>query len=117
MTEQVDCLVVGAGVVGLAVARRLAMAGREVVVAEAESAIGTHTSSRNTGVIHAGINYRLDGLKGRLCRRGRELLYRYCAEHGVGHKRIGKLVCAGIGSGEDGVAALKALKAKAERNG
>ena len=117
MTERVDCVVVGAGVVGLAVARHLAMAGREVVIVEAEGAIGTQTSSRNTGVIHAGIHYPAGSLKGRLCRRGKALLYAYCAEHGVGHRRLGKVIPASIGSGEEGVAELAALKARAERNG
>jgi L-2-hydroxyglutarate oxidase LhgO len=117
MTERVDCVVVGAGVVGLAIARHLAMAGREVVVVEAEGAIGTQTSSRNTGVIHAGLHYPAGSLKDRLCQRGKALLYAYCAEHGVGHRRLGKLITARIGSGAQGVAELAALKAQAERNG
>ena len=78
--ERVDCVVVGAGVVGLAVARALALAGREVVVLEAAAAIGTGTSSRNSEVIHAGLYYPPGSLKARLCVRGRELLYDYCAE-------------------------------------
>ena len=75
MTEKVDVVVVGAGVVGLAVARKLALAGQEVVLLEASSAIGTETSSRNSGVIHAGIYYSRDSLIARLCVRGKELLY------------------------------------------
>src|SRR3970282_962831 len=89
MAERVECAVIGAGVVGLAIARRLAMSGREVVVLEAESAFGTHTSSRNSEVIHAGIYYPTGSLKARLCLGGRESLYRYCAERGVHHKRLG----------------------------
>src|ERR1700691_1058542 len=117
MTERVDCVVVGAGVIGLPIARHLAMAGREVVIAEAEGAIGTQTSSRNTGVIHAGLHYPAGSLKGRLCQRGKALLYAYCAEHGVGHRRLGKLITARIRSSVQGVAELAALKAQAERNG
>src|SRR3990172_7826728 len=94
MAERVECAVMGAGVVGLAIARRLAMSGREVVVLEAESAFGTHTSSRNSEVIHAGIYYPTGSLKARLCLAGRESLYRYCAERGVHHKRIGKVIVA-----------------------
>ena len=75
--ERVDCIVIGAGVVGLAVARRLALEGREVVVLEAEGAIGTHTSSRNSEVIHAGIYYTPGSLKARLCVAGKQALYRY----------------------------------------
>ena len=92
MTEKTDCIVIGAGVVGLAIARHLAMAGRDVIILEAEDTYGSHTSSRNSGCIHAGINYPPGSLKARLNLRGKELLYRYCPEHGVGHKMIGKLV-------------------------
>tara|TARA_R110000787_G_scaffold51280_10_gene121639 strand:- start:932 stop:2038 length:1107 start_codon:yes stop_codon:yes gene_type:complete len=114
MTERTDCIVIGAGVVGLAIARALAMAGREVVILEAEDAFGLHTSSRNTGCIHAGIHYLPGSLKNRLAFRGKELLYRYCPEHGVGHKKIGKLIVA---IDEEQVPALHALKAKANGNG
>jgi len=92
--ERVGCVVVGAGVVGLAVARRLALAGREVIVLEAEDAIGTGTSSRNSEVIHAGIYYPTGSLRARLCVAGRDALYAYCAERGVEHKRLGKLIVA-----------------------
>ena len=92
--ERIDCAVIGAGVVGLAVARALALAGREVMIIEAEHAIGTHTSARNSEVIHAGISYAPGSLKGRLCVAGRKALYRYCAERGIGHQRIGKLIVA-----------------------
>ena len=97
--HDVDCLVVGGGVVGLAVARELARAGREVVVVEAEPRIGMHTSSRNSEVIHAGIYYATGSAKARLCVRGKELLYRYCSERGVPHRRIGKIIVA-VGRGD-----------------
>ena len=83
MTEQVDCVVIGAGVVGLAVARELALAGREVIVLEAAESIGTHTSSRNSEVIHAGLYYPKGSLKARLCVEGKHKLYAYCAERGI----------------------------------
>ena len=83
MVDQVQTVVVGAGVVGLAVARALAQSGREVIVLEAADAIGTGTSSRNSEVIHAGIYYPKDSLKARLCVQGKELLYAYCAEKNV----------------------------------
>ena len=92
--ERIDALVVGAGVVGLALARALAMAGREVVILEAEDAIGTHTSSRNSEVIHAGIYYPKGSLKARSCVEGKERLYEYCVTHGVPHRRSGKLIVA-----------------------
>ncbi|XP_020114337.1 L-2-hydroxyglutarate dehydrogenase, mitochondrial [Ananas comosus] len=92
--EAADAVVVGAGVVGLAVARALAMAGRDVLVVEAASAFGTGTSSRNSEVIHAGIYHPPNSLKARLCVRGKELLYRYCSERGIPHKQIGKLIVA-----------------------
>ena len=92
--EKIDVAVVGAGVIGLAIARALAMAGREVIVLEAADAIGTETSSRNSEVIHAGIYYAPGGLKARLCVEGRDKLYRFCEAHGVPHKRLGKLIVA-----------------------
>ena len=92
--EHVECVVVGAGVVGLAVARRLALAGREVVVLESEAAIGTVTSSRNSEVIHAGIYYPHNSLMARFCVLGRNMLYAYCREHGVPHNNCGKLIVA-----------------------
>ena len=94
MTDTVDCVVVGAGVVGLAVARALALQGREVIVVEAANAIGTGTSSRNSEVIHAGLYYPTGSLKARLCVEGKEMLYAYCKERGVPHRRCGKLVVA-----------------------
>jgi L-2-hydroxyglutarate oxidase LhgO len=92
--DRVDALVIGAGVVGLAVAAELARRGRETVVVEAESAIGQGVSSRNSEVIHAGIYYPPGSAKARLCVRGKELLYAFCAAHGVPHRRCGKLVVA-----------------------
>jgi L-2-hydroxyglutarate oxidase LhgO len=92
--EQVDCVVVGAGVVGLAIARALALAGREVLVLEAERAIGTATSSRNSEVIHAGIYYPKHSLKARLCVEGNRQLYAYCEARHVAHRRLGKLIVA-----------------------
>ncbi|XP_077241545.1 FAD-dependent oxidoreductase family protein [Tasmannia lanceolata] len=92
--ETADCVVIGAGVVGIAIARELAFKGRDVLVIEAASTFGTGTSSRNSEVIHAGIYYPPKSLKAILCVRGRELLYKYCADRGVPHKQIGKLIVA-----------------------
>ena len=112
--DDVDCVVIGAGVVGLAVARALALQGREVMVLEAASAIGTGTSSRNSEVIHAGIYYPQGSLKAQLCVRGKHLLYAYCAERGIGHSRCGKLLVA-TQAGQ--VAQLQSIIAKAAANG
>ncbi|CAO3447579.1 NAD(P)/FAD-dependent oxidoreductase [Azospirillum largimobile] len=112
--ERVECVVVGAGVVGLAVARRLARAGREVIVLEAADAIGTGTSSRNSEVIHAGIYYPTGSLRARLCVPGRDALYDYCAAHGVEHRRIGKLIVA---TEENQLPKLAAIRAQAAANG
>ena len=90
----VDAIVAGAGVIGLAVARALSLAGREVVVIESEAMIGTGISSRNSEVIHAGLYYAPGSLKARLCVDGCKMLYRYCLEQGVAHRRLGKLVVA-----------------------
>ncbi|MFD2054025.1 NAD(P)/FAD-dependent oxidoreductase [Mesorhizobium calcicola] len=92
--HDVDCVIAGAGVVGLAIARALALSGREVLVAEQAGAIGTVTSSRNSEVIHAGLYYAPGSLKARLCVEGRERLYAYCGEHDVAHARPGKLIVA-----------------------
>ncbi|MGA7323749.1 MAG: NAD(P)/FAD-dependent oxidoreductase [Rhodomicrobium sp.] len=92
--ETVDCIVIGAGVVGLAVARELALAGREVIVLEAAGAIGTETSSRNSEVIHAGIYYPPGSLKARLCLEGKRMLYAYCNERGIEARHIGKVLVA-----------------------
>jgi L-2-hydroxyglutarate oxidase LhgO len=88
--DRVDAVVIGAGVIGFAVARALADAGRDVVILEAEGLIGTHTSSRNSEVIHAGIYYPQGSLKARSCVAGRDRLYEYCAERCVPHRRCGK---------------------------
>ena len=112
--EHVDTVVIGAGVVGLAVARALALAGREVIVLEAENAIGTHTSSRNSEVIHAGIYYPKGSLKAKLCVAGRQQLYEYCSDHGVGHQRCGKLIVA---TSDSQIADLDKIRAAAHANG
>ena len=112
--ERVDSVVIGAGVVGLAVARALASHGREVVILEAEDAFGTHTSSRNSEVIHAGIYYPKDSLKARSCVAGKALLYEYCAAHGVPHKRCGKLIVA---ADEAQLGELRRIQAHAHANG
>ncbi len=112
--EQVDCVVIGAGVVGLSVARALALQGREVMVLEAASAIGTGTSSRNSEVIHAGIYYPKGSLKARLCVKGKQILYDYCEERGIGHRRCGKLIVA---TSAAQVVQLQAIIEKAAANG
>ena len=107
-------MVVGAGAVGLAVARALALAGREVVILEAEDAIGTHTSSRNSEVIHAGIYYPKGSLKALSCVEGRQLLYEYCESHGVPYRRCGKLIVA---TNPDQEKELLSIGEKARANG
>jgi L-2-hydroxyglutarate oxidase LhgO len=92
--ETVDCLVIGAGVVGLAVARALAQTGREVIVVDQEAGIGMGTSSRNSEVIHAGLYYAPGSLKAQLCVRGKDMLYAYAAERAIPHRRCGKLIVA-----------------------
>ena len=114
MPEKIDCVVIGAGIVGLAVAREFALAGREVVILEAEDAIGTHTISRNSEVIHAGIYYPTSSLKAQMCITGNKALYRYCAERGVNHKRIGKIIAA---TDETQLESLNKYKQQAEING
>ncbi len=114
IVENVDCVVVGAGVVGIAVARALALTGREVIVVEALEAIGTETSSRNSEVIHAGIYYPKDSNMARLCVAGRRALYRYCDEHGVPYNNCGKLIVA---TTEPERETLASIKGRAEANG
>ena len=87
MSERVDAIVIGAGVVGLAVARSLALSGKEVIIIEADKAIGMGTSSRNSEVIHAGIYYAKDSLKAKLCVKGKEMLYDFCDSHGVTYNK------------------------------
>jgi len=106
--DQVDCVVAGAGVVGLAVARALALSGREVLVLEREALIGSHTSSRNSEVIHAGIYYPGGSAKAALCVRGKALLYEYCAARGVPHRRLGKIIVATEPAQEGQLAAIRA---------
>lgn len=112
--DWVDTVVVGAGVVGLAVARALAQAGREVVIVEREGAIGTGVSARNSEVIHGGLYYPPGSLKARMCVRGRELLYAYCIERGVPYRRCGKLVVANSDAERT---ALEQILARARANG
>jgi L-2-hydroxyglutarate oxidase LhgO len=109
--DRIDCTVIGAGVIGLAVARALALAGREVLVIEAAYGIGTETSSRNSEVIHAGIYYPKGSLKARLCVEGRGRLYAYAAERGIGHECLGKLIVA---TSDEQLGKLHRIKAAAE---
>jgi len=112
--EHIDCVVIGAGAVGLAAARALALAGREVVILEKEAAMGTETSARNSEVIHAGIYYAPGSLKGTLCVAGRHALYAYCESHGVAHRRCGKLIVA---TRDDEIPQLQQLLAHGHANG
>jgi L-2-hydroxyglutarate oxidase LhgO len=112
--EKLDAVVIGAGIVGLAVARALATSGREVVILEAEDAIGTHTSSRNSEVIHAGIYYPQGSLKALSCVEGKNLLYEYCVAHAVPHRRSGKLIVA---ADDSQLLELEKIQQKAHANG
>jgi len=94
MADRIECVVIGAGVVGLAVARALALAGREVLLLEAENHPGTQTSARNSGVIHAGLYYTPGSFKARFCVAGNHAMYDYCRERGVDHHNTGKLIIA-----------------------
>ncbi len=114
MTDTVDCIVIGAGVVGLAVARACALRGWETILVESENAIGTGTSSRNSEVIHAGIYYPQGSSKARLCVAGRQQLYAYCETRQVAHARCGKLIVA---THDDQLDALRAIQAAAQANG
>ncbi len=114
MSERLDCVVIGAGVIGLAVARALALRGREVIVLEAAGAIGTETSSRNSEVIHGGLYYPTGSLKARTCVRGRDLLYAYCAERSIPHRRLGKLIVA---TTPEEIPQLAQYRERAARNG
>ena len=105
---------IGAGVVGLAIGRALALAGREVLVLERERQFGTGTSSRNSEVIHAGIYYPAGSLKARLCVEGRRMLYAYCSARGVAHRKLGKLIVA---TREAQVDSLRSILARAQANG
>src|SRR6266581_7434405 len=112
--EKVDCVVIGAGVIGLAIARKLAFSGREVIVLEAAEDIGTVTSSRNSEVIHAGIYYRAGSLMAQMCVSGKRALYRYCADHGIPHRNCGKLIVATTPIETE---KLQSIRAHAEANG
>jgi L-2-hydroxyglutarate oxidase LhgO len=112
--NDVDCIVIGAGVIGLAAARALARGGREVIILECERHFGMHLSSRNSEVIHAGIHYTPNSLKARLCVAGRDLLYRYCAERGIPHRRCGKFTVA---TADTQLAALENIEANARASG
>lgn len=112
--SDIDCLVIGAGVVGLATGRALALAGREVVIAEAADGIGTQTSARNSEVIHAGIYYPPGSLKAKVCVEGRKLLYAYLAERGLPHKACGKLIVA---TSDAQKPALETIAARAKASG
>ena len=114
MTTDIQTVIIGAGVVGLACARALAKAGREVLIIERHDAIGTETSARNSEVIHAGIYYPKNSLKARFCVAGRDMLYRYCAENGIDHKRTGKLIVA---THDDQIPALRDIEKRARENG
>ena len=114
MTADVQSIVVGAGAVGLAVGRALAMSGHAVMLLEQHGLIGSETSSRNSEVIHAGIYYPPGSLRATLCVRGKELLYAFCAENSVAHARCGKLLVA---TQESQLPKLAAIKATAEKNG
>lgn len=112
--ERVDVVVIGAGAVGLAIARALALRGREVLILEAAERFGSGVSSRNSEVIHAGIYYPRGSLKARLCVAGRDRLYEFCREHGVAHRRCGKLILA---SSESELPELERIRAAALANG
>ena len=112
--DRVDCVVIGAGVIGLAIARKLALAGREVIVLEEAEGIGTVTSSRNSEVIHAGIYYPAGSWMARMCVAGKHALYRYCEEHGIPYRNCGKLIVA---TTPEETAKLAAIRAHAEANG
>jgi L-2-hydroxyglutarate oxidase LhgO len=113
-TTAIECVVIGAGVVGLAVARAMALRGRETLILEAESAIGTKTSSRNSEVIHAGIYYPPGSAKARLCVEGKGLLYEFCDSRGVEYRRCGKLIVA---ADESQIPALTSIETLARANG
>src|SRR5881397_2583967 len=112
--DKVECVVIGAGVIGLAVARHLARAGREVIVIEATEGIGTVTSSRNSEVIHAGIYYRAGSLMAQTCVSGKRALYQYCRDHGIPHRNCGKLIVATTPKETE---KLQSIRAHAEANG
>jgi len=114
LTERIDCVVIGAGVVGLAIARRMAQRGLETILIEAENAIGTGTSSRNSEVIHAGIYYPKGSLKARFCVAGKQMLYRFCNQRGITANNCGKFIVATTDAQAE---TLKGIVEKARANG
>jgi L-2-hydroxyglutarate oxidase LhgO len=112
--DDVDVVVIGAGVIGLAIARALALQGREVLILEAAESFGTETSSRNSEVVHAGIYYPAGSLKARMCVTGRGLLYDFCEEYGIPYRRCGKLIVA---STESQLPELERIQKAAAANG
>jgi L-2-hydroxyglutarate oxidase LhgO len=114
MTADFDVVVIGAGVIGISIARALAEQGLQTLLLEREQRFGTGASTRNTGCIHAGVYYHDDSLKGRLCKRGREMLYAFCVDHGIGHRKTGKLF---IVTADEFLPGLDKLLAQGARNG
>src|SRR5580692_8678962 len=112
--DEVEAVVVGAGVIGLAAARALALAGREVIVLERAYTIGFETSSRNSEVIHGGLYYPAGSVKATACVEGRQRLYQYCGEHGVPHAPLGKLIVA---TSDDEIPGVEKIEAAARANG
>ena len=112
--DTVETVIIGAGVIGLAVGRAMALAGKEVLILESEDAFGTGTSSRNSEVIHAGIYYPAGSLKARLCVEGRQMMYDYCHDRGIPHQRCGKLIVA---TSQDQIARLSEIQKKSLANG
>ena len=114
MSERVDCVVIGAGVVGLAIARSVALSGRDVIVVEKADAIGTETSSRHSEVIHAGIYYSPGSMKARFCVAGKKAMYAFCDDHGVDYNNCGKIIVA---TNDEQLPELDRLKTTAAANG
>src|SRR3989344_2840009 len=112
--EEIDVAVIGAGIIGLAVAREFSLDDREVVVLEQETSIGQHSSSRNSEVIHSGLYYEPGSLKAKLCVQGKQTLYEYSEDNGIKHKKLGKVVVA---TRDEEVPVLQELKAKGDANG
>lgn len=108
-----ECIIIGAGVIGLACARYFALMGKEVIVLESADTFGTEISSRNSEVIHSGIYYPKDSLKAQLCVSGKTQLYQYCLKNGIAHRRMGKLIVATSSE----ISALKIIQNRAKENG
>ncbi len=114
MNTDIECIIIGAGVIGLAIARELSASGREVLIIERHGQAGSETSSRNSEVIHAGIYYPPGSAKARLCVKGKELLYRFVADNAVAHRKAGKLIVA---TSTAQIATLQEIKKRAEKSG